>query len=128
MKQRGMTLLEVMVALVIFALAGLTVLRTTAQQSSMLSRLEEKTFAVWIAENQLAVLRLEKRQPETFWLEGETRFAGTIWYWRMLGADAGVDKVRSVDVEVRHEKDNGAADAVLRSYVIRQDPPREPQP
>ncbi len=39
---RGMTLLEVLVALAIFALAGLTVVQTVTQQMSGLADLEEK--------------------------------------------------------------------------------------
>lgn len=40
-----MTLLEVMVALAIFALAALSLVRTTGQQMQGISTMEEKTFA-----------------------------------------------------------------------------------
>ncbi|OSN03690.1 type II secretion system minor pseudopilin GspI [Lonsdalea iberica] len=115
MKQRGMTLLEVLVALVVFALAGLAILKTTAQQASTLGRLEEKTFAVWIAENQLTALRLEKQWPSTSWTDGSVIVAGSTWYWRYRGIDTGDDSVRAVDVEVRHGSHDATPAAVLRS-------------
>lgn len=40
-KQAGMTLIEVMVALAVFALAGLAVMQATLQQTRQLGRMEE---------------------------------------------------------------------------------------
>ena len=51
--QSGMTLIEVMVALVVFALAGLSVMQATLQQTRHMGRMEEKTLAGWLADNQL---------------------------------------------------------------------------
>ncbi len=42
-REAGMTLIEVMVALVIFALAGLAVMQSTLQQTRQLGRMEEKS-------------------------------------------------------------------------------------
>ncbi len=39
--QSGMTLIEVMVALVVFALAGLSVMQATLQQTRHMGRMEE---------------------------------------------------------------------------------------
>ncbi|PWC22926.1 type II secretion system protein GspI [Brenneria roseae subsp. roseae] len=119
-RQQGMTLMEVLVALTVFALAGVAVLQTTAKQAGSLSRLEEKTFAGWIAENQQVRLRLEQRWPETSWVKGETSFAGQRWYWRWRGEETGESQLRALDVEVRRNKDALAADGTLRTYVVKQ--------
>ena len=66
-REAGMTLIEVMVALVIFALAGLAVMQSTLQQTRQLGRMEEKILASWLADNQLVQLRLEKRWPALSW-------------------------------------------------------------
>ena len=68
-KQAGMTLIEVMVALAVFALAGLAVMQATLQQTRQLGRMEEKTLAGWLADNQLVQLRLENRWPALSWSE-----------------------------------------------------------
>lgn len=75
-RQAGMTLIEVMVALVIFALAGLAVMQSTLQQTRQLGRMEEKILASWLADNQLVQLRLEKRWPALSWSETTVEAAG----------------------------------------------------
>lgn len=118
-RQRGMTLLEVMVALTVFALAGLAVMRTAVYQVSTLSRLEQKTFAGWVAENQQVQLKLEKRWPETRWVNGVSTLGGERWFWRWQGVETGDTQFRALDVEVRREKNSAAADVWLRSYVVK---------
>ncbi|CPR19686.1 General secretion pathway protein I [Brenneria goodwinii] len=115
-----MTLLEVLVAVSVFALAGLALLKATTQQAAGIGRLEEKTFAAWIAENQQVRLRLEQTWPETRWVGGETLFAGERWYWRWQGVTTGDSRLRALDVEVRRQKTAPSADGYLRTYVVRQ--------
>ncbi|QZN94493.1 type II secretion system minor pseudopilin GspI [Symbiopectobacterium purcellii] len=117
--QRGMTLLEVMVALTVFALAGLAVMKTAIYQVSTLNRLELKTFAGWVAENQQVQLKLEKRWPETRWVSGVSSLGGERWFWRWQGVETGDAQFRALDVEVRRDKNSSASDAVLRSYVVK---------
>ncbi|STV95257.1 general secretion pathway protein I [Klebsiella pneumoniae] len=75
-REAGMTLIEVMVALVIFALAGLAVMQSTLQQTRQLGRMEEKILASWLADNQLVQLRLEKRWPASAGLKPPWRPPG----------------------------------------------------
>jgi general secretion pathway protein I len=84
-KQAGMTLIEVMVALVVFALAGLAVMQATLQQTRQLGRMEEKTLAGWLADNQLVQLRLENRWPALSWSETTVQAAGVSWHIRWQG-------------------------------------------
>ena len=53
--KRGFTLLEVMLALAIFALAATAVLQIASGALSNQQVLEEKTVAGWVAENQTAL-------------------------------------------------------------------------
>ncbi|HAX3897739.1 type II secretion system minor pseudopilin GspI [Escherichia coli] len=55
--KRGFTLLEVMLALAIFALAATAVLQIASGALSNQHVLEEKTVAGWVAENQTALLQ-----------------------------------------------------------------------
>ena len=84
-KQAGMTLIEVMVALVVFALAGLAVVQATLQQTRQLGRMEEKILAGWLADNQLVQLRLENRWPALSWSETTVQTAGVSWHIRWHG-------------------------------------------
>ncbi|KEA52369.1 MULTISPECIES: type II secretion system minor pseudopilin GspI [Mangrovibacter] len=60
MKCRGMTLLEVMLALVILSVAGLALMRSGAEQNRHLQHMEQRQLALWVAENQAVRLRLAK--------------------------------------------------------------------
>ena len=100
-KQSGMTLIEVMVALVVFALAGLA----------------EKTLASWLADNQLVQLRLENRWPALSWSETTLQAAGVSWHIRWQGVETDLPQLRALDVEVRHAKSDKTPVSSLRTYV-----------
>ncbi|MBF6066855.1 type II secretion system minor pseudopilin GspI [Klebsiella pneumoniae] len=108
-REAGMTLIEVMVALVIFALAGLAVMQSTLQQTRQLGRMEEKILASWLADNQLVQLRLEKRWPALSWSETTVEAAGTRWFVRWQGVETALPQLRALDVEVRRQKRSRAA-------------------
>ncbi|BFM14396.1 GspI family T2SS minor pseudopilin variant XcpV [Maricurvus nonylphenolicus] len=57
--QRGFTLLEVLVALAIFAVCAATLLKQSGQATRQAHTLETRTLANWIAQNRLQALRLE---------------------------------------------------------------------
>ena len=116
-RQAGMTLIEVMVALVIFALAGLAVMQSTLQQTRQLGRMEEKILASWLADNQLVQLRLEKRWPALSWSETTVEAAGTRWFVRWQGVETALPQLRALDVEVRRQKSDPAPLATLRTWV-----------
>ncbi|WP_296126840.1 type II secretion system minor pseudopilin GspI [Pseudomonas sp. Ga0074129] len=78
----GFTLLEVLVALAIFALVAASVLTATARSLQTASRLEEKTLAMWIADNQLVELQLSKNPVAEGRDQSEVDFAGRRWQWQ----------------------------------------------
>lgn len=59
-KQNGMTLLEVMVALVIFSTAALALMNSVSLNVRFTHGLAETLQASWVAENQLAEAQLSK--------------------------------------------------------------------
>ncbi len=61
--QRGMTLIEVMVALLIFGLTGTAVMKATTENLSSVGQLQDITFATFVANNRLAQLHLAREWP-----------------------------------------------------------------
>ncbi|HGV7456121.1 TPA: type II secretion system minor pseudopilin GspI [Escherichia coli O157] len=118
--QEGMTLLEVIVALVVFALAGMALMQASTQQAAGIGRMEEKVLAGWLVDNQMVQLQLEKTWPENGWGEKTISFAGTEWYLRWGGPDSDVPQPRSLEVEVRRTKEETSALVSLRSSVVRE--------
>jgi general secretion pathway protein I len=98
--ERGFTLVEVMVALAIVALA------LTAMASSMntmidnASTMRERTYASWIAQNKIAELRLAGVLPEVGTNSGELEYGGTQWSWRATISETGVESFMRIDVSV----------------------------
>ena len=60
---RGFTLLEVLVALAIFAVVAASVLSASARSLKTAARLEDKTFATWLADNRLQEIQLADAPP-----------------------------------------------------------------
>ncbi|MCY0965494.1 type II secretion system minor pseudopilin GspI [Parathalassolituus penaei] len=76
---RGFTLLEVMIALTIFAAIAMVVSGTTSQSTDTLLQLENKTIASWVAENRIAALRTVIPAPETGDSDDEVTMANRTW-------------------------------------------------
>lgn len=60
---RGFTLLEVMIALTIFAAMAMVISDTASQSASSLIHLQDKTLASMVAENRMTELRLNGLPP-----------------------------------------------------------------
>ena len=78
-RQRASTLLEVLVALAIFATVAAAVLTAAASSVRNAARLEEKALAGWIADNQLVELQLQRPSPGTGRNQREISYAGRDW-------------------------------------------------
>jgi len=119
MKAGGMTLLEVMVALAVFAIAGLAVMKTASEHLSALNYLEEKTLATWVVENQLVQQKLEGKWPGDSWVEGDEEMAGQTWYWRYRGVATADNDFKALDMEVRNAPKAASPVTTMRTYINR---------
>jgi general secretion pathway protein I len=81
-RSAGFTLLEVLVALAIFAMVAASVLTATARSLQTAARLEDKTLAMWIADNRLTELQLASSPVADGREQGELDFAGRRWQWQ----------------------------------------------
>lgn len=79
---QGMTLLEVMIALAVFAIAALSITKTLSEMMSNMPILEEKTLAQWVADNQMVDARLLKGFIPLGTKQGTEELAGREWFWR----------------------------------------------
>lgn len=103
MTSRGFTLLEIMVALVVFSLASLMVMQVTSVTLRGQQFLEEKMVAGWVADNQIALLFLVSPAERLLNRQGEVEMAGRIWYWRskVSPADGGLLQHGEIDISTR---------------------------
>lgn len=78
-RSRGFTLLEVLVALAIFAIVAAVVLTAAGRSVTNAGRLEALTLAGWIADNRLTELQLQQPRPSIGREDQELEFGGRQW-------------------------------------------------
>ena len=107
-RHNGFTLIEVMVALAVIALGLAAVIKTVTSTTNNTIYLRDKTFAYWVAQNQIAEIELTTSSPKKGFTDGEEELAGQVWHWtRKVDATEDPDTNR-VEVTVRKDKDKGA--------------------
>ena len=117
-KQRGMTLLEVMLALVILATSGLAVMQAASGALNNQAYLQQKTLALWVASNRLVELKLQKQWPSASWQYDSEELAGNTWYLRYQTVQTGDSNFKALDIEVSAKKE-GSSLAYIRTYIAK---------
>ncbi len=107
-QSRGFTLLEVMVALVVFAIAALALLRAQNSQLATDQHLEEKTLAHWVALNHLEDLRLQRVFPNVGQSEATANMAGHDWLISTKVQATPTQNVRLLVIAVAAKPDGGS--------------------
>jgi general secretion pathway protein I len=85
----------------VVAIGMAAVLATIGNSAATAAYLREKTFAQWIALNQLAQVRLQTSPPTQGTTDGELDYAAEHWRWRQIVSDAGLPGVVRIDVQVQ---------------------------
>lgn len=112
---RGFTLLEVMVALAVVAIALAALVKGGSQSAVTAAHLRDKSFAHWVAMNRVAELRLQKEWPATGDSTGDEEMANRHWYTLAKVIATEDPDLRRLEVEVRTSDNKD--DAVLARVV-----------
>ncbi|KGJ92384.1 type II secretion system minor pseudopilin GspI [Colwellia psychrerythraea] len=122
LKQSGFTLLEVMLAMAVFAIAGVALLGVADNNYRHISHLEEQMFANWVASNQLVEVSLDKTWPPKNNRKGKVEMAGRTWYWQQKVIKTTDKELRSLVMEVRLSEDDELVSASLMTYLAQDKP------
>ena len=96
----GFTLIEIMVALIIFGVLAVTLLTRLGDNIRVEQSLEAKTIASTIAENTLAELRIKEEWSAVRNDNRTVSYAGSKWRIKTTVADTANENLRRVDVQV----------------------------
>lgn len=100
-RSRGFTLVEVIVALMIIAVALAAAISAASATVYNAAGLQERTFAHWVAMNKLTELQIMKEWPAPHKTDGSTLMAEHEWFWTMDVIETEDKTVRKVEIAVR---------------------------
>ena len=120
----GFTLVEVMVALAVVAVALPALLLTLSQQLDAVRYLDDRAQAQWVAANRLAELRLiltAKGTLQSGTVSGTEELAGREWYWWSEGVETQLPGFFRYEITVAdNEAGLDAPIHILDGYVARE--------
>ena len=124
--RHGFTLIEVMVALAVVAVALPALLFTLFQQIDGTEYLRDRTMANWVASNKLAELRLIVAKERTLSLteaSGETDMADRTWYWWMRSQATQVPNFYRIEIRVAADQaDEDRPLQTLAAFIAPEQP------
>ena len=101
----GFTLIEVLIALSIIAIALAALLKSIAQSVENTRRIKDKTVSHWIAMQgvamvQLGLVQIHPNQETT----QDTKMLGEHWYWRAKSSSTPIKSIQILTISVSTEK------------------------
>jgi len=114
---RGFTLLEVIVALAVIAFSLAAAASAVSGSARNASGLQQRTYAHWVAMNQMTELHVDKKWPSIRTTKGSTLMARHEWFWSVKVTKTPNEKIRRVDVRVRPDEGDESPLVTLTGFV-----------
>jgi len=125
---QGFTLIEVIVALAIIAIAMGAVMTSVTANVGNAAALKERTIAHWVAMNKMAEMQVTKAYPRGRSSNESVEMAGVEWHVQVeksrmrldalkeFGADT--NKYKQIDVQVRLTEEAEYPIVTLTSFIV----------
>jgi general secretion pathway protein I len=111
-RQQGFTLLEVLVAITVLALALTAIISGGSNYARSAASLRDKTLALLVARNRLAEVELQPVWPQTGDSNDDVQMGGDTWTWRVQVQGTQDPTLRRININVERK-----SDPVRHSYV-----------
>jgi general secretion pathway protein I len=118
--QRGFTLMEILVALLIVSVALGATIKAATEQTASLTHLRDKTVAHWVAMNRIVELQTPRQGSGSLRKNGSEEQMGREWYWRVKLTSTQVEEIQRLDVEVRLEPTDENPLVTRTAYVRKR--------
>ena len=115
-RQRAFTLIEILVAVTIIAVALGAIVRGMAMYANNAGYLRQKTVALWVAHDRLTELELEPAWPAEGRSDGDAEMGGFKWRWFVEVKKTPDDRLRRIDIRVQR-KEKEVDVATLSAFI-----------
>ncbi|MDM8560408.1 type II secretion system minor pseudopilin GspI [Candidatus Parabeggiatoa sp. HSG14] len=116
-KNKGFTLLEVLVALAILAIALAAVMKVSIENTENIRYLRDKTLAHWVAMNVLAEISIMEKWPRLGKQEGTAMMADREWFWQMTISETADKELRRLNVQIYYDNQDEESVTMLIGFV-----------
>jgi general secretion pathway protein I len=120
--QTGFTLLEVLVALAVVAIALSALVESTTGAARNLGYLRDKTLAHWVARNEANTLQLQRVWPALGRFDGVAEMGDREWYWQAEISGTPIESIRRIEISVSGTPGAGAQPIVVLADYLRRPP------
>ncbi len=118
-RSSGFTLLEVLVALAVVAIALGALVSAAGMQTRNEAYLQDKTFAHWVAMNRAAEMQLDGDAVKIGETAGSEQMAQRTWFWKSVLATTEDPNVARATIEVRAAPKDDRPLFTLVAFVYR---------
>lgn len=120
-KVAGFTLIEMLVALAVVAIALAAISSNYISSFDITDSLKERTIARWVAENHLVMRQVQTPWPALGTREGTLKYAGSEWSWEEAVKPTPDQDFRRISIDVRRKESTWTA-ASLVAYARNPTP------
>lgn len=103
-KHRAFTLLEVLIAMVVFGTTVAFLVRNINDQQYAHASISIKNIAHWVALNKMAETRMADEWPNMGVTRGEMDMRDHKWFWLQTVSKTTEEQLRQVEIEVREKE------------------------
>ncbi len=118
-RQSGLTLLEVMVALFIFAVTGTAIMKAASEHLNGVGQIEEVAVATWVANNRLNDILMERPWPLKNNQKGQQDMAGRTWYWTQVVKATNDSDFKAVEISVSLKESRADNITTVVAYLAK---------
>jgi len=116
-KTNGFTLIEVMVALAIIAIALASLIKASGTHTHSAGYLKSKTLAHYVAMNEVVQLQVKKVWPDLGDSDKSTEMAGIEWFWTREVEKTRSENIRGVSFTVYLDENRTRNLAKIKAFI-----------
>lgn len=99
--QQGFTLIEVLVALAVLAISLSAIVRGVNQAITSTESLRDRTLALWVLQDDLALHRVRRQWPNLGHKNGTREMGGRLWDYSEDVAPSPLPELRRIEIRVK---------------------------